>query len=204
MRDEYIIKSEEDLRAVLPSPTSRVEKKIIRELDEQCSEFIRTSPICFVSTSDKNNKQDVSPKGDSPGFVKIHDAKTLLLPERPGNRLAFGFRNIIETGRIGLIFIIPGVLETLRINGTAQLTKDPEVLEALSAKGKPALLCSVITIEECFMHCGKAMVRSELWKPDSWTTDHGFSCAAQLADTFKADKEEIQKSLDDAYKNRLY
>ncbi|MGH1353032.1 MAG: MSMEG_1061 family FMN-dependent PPOX-type flavoprotein [Methyloligellaceae bacterium] len=204
MKKEFLIQSEEQLRQVIPEPKPATEQKVIDRVDDQCISFISQSPLICLATSGNNNKLDVSPKGDAPGFVKVQDEKTLLIPERPGNRLAMGFRNILETGRVGVIFLVPGITETLRINGTASISKDPALLELLSANGKPALLCTIVNIEECFLHCGKAFIRSALWKPESWQTETEFNAAQQLADTLKIDQKQIQEALDDSYKNRLY
>jgi PPOX class probable FMN-dependent enzyme len=122
----------------------------------------------LLATSGSDGSLDVSPKGDAPGFAVVDDPKTILLPDRPGNKLAYGFRNILATGRLGLIFVVPGVTETLRVNGSAEHTRDPALLERLSARNKPALLVTRLTVEECFFHCGKAFVRSKLWKTDTW------------------------------------
>ncbi len=204
MKQEFLIKTEDELREVIPEPKSVTQQKIIDRVDDQCISFISQSPLICLSTSDKKNRLDVSPKGDAPGFVKVLDEKTLLIPERPGNRLAMGFRNILETGQVGIIFLVPGITETLRINGTASISKDPELLGNLSAKGKPALLCTIVKIDECFLHCGKAFIRSALWKPDTWQENTGFNAARQLSDTLNIDQNKIQESLDDSYRNRLY
>ncbi len=204
MKEEFLIKSEEDLRAVISDPKPVTEKKVVPFIDEQCGAFIKQSPFICLATTDKENRVDVSPKGDAPGFVEVLDEKTLLIPERPGNKLAFGFRNILETGQVGVIFIIPDVLETLRINGTAKLSRDPELLERLSAKGKPAILCTIVTVDECFLHCGKSMIRSSLWKPETWQGKGDFSFTRQISNSLNIKEEDVQKSIDDAYKNKLY
>ena len=115
-------------------------------------------------------------------FCRISDDKTLLLPDRKGNRLTFGFHNILETERISLLFVIPRVRETLRVNGSAAITRDPELLEQLSARGKPALLCTQIHIDECFLHCGKAMIRSQIWQPELWQEPPDVSFGRQMRD----------------------
>lgn len=168
MQDEHVITTVEQLRTVIPEPNPIVKKKIFNSLDDYSRQFIAESPLVFVSTSDKNLNTDVSPKGDEPGFVRVEDPFTLLIPERPGNRLAYGFQNIIETGAISLIFLVPGVRETLRINGTAVITRDPSLMQEFVSNNKPALLCTRITVKECFFHCGKALIRSKLWQPEVW------------------------------------
>jgi uncharacterized protein len=168
MQDAHVISSVEQLRQVIPPPSPVAQRKVSSVLDSHARQFIAESPLVFVSTSDRQFDIDVSPKGDLPGFVRVVDPSTLLIPERPGNRLTYGFQNIIDTGRIGLIFLIPGVKETLRVNGTAVITRDPELLAQFVANDKPALLCTRVTIKECFFHCAKALIRSKLWLPEAW------------------------------------
>ena len=121
-----------------------------------------------MPTSSSANNLDASPKGDQPGFVIAEDDKTLIIPDRPGNKLADGHLNILDNPTIGLIFFVPNTRETLRINGSAELLDDDDVLDRLAARGRPALLATRVKIEECFFHCGKALIRSKLWQPDTW------------------------------------
>lgn len=207
MSDPYRIGSVEELEGVLGLPSESVKLKIFDHVDEYAAAFLARAPICFVATCDAEGRLDVSPKGDEPGFVLLEDEKTLLLPERIGNKLAYGFRNILVQPRIALIFVVPGTTETLRIAGTAELTRDPALLERLSAKGKPALLATRITVEECFVHCGKAFLRSALWKPDTWPEGFRVNLGRQLAKKFGAGEEvaeKIDESLAESYKTGLY
>ncbi|MEM7217399.1 MAG: MSMEG_1061 family FMN-dependent PPOX-type flavoprotein [Pseudomonadota bacterium] len=171
----YQIETEEQLREVVGAPHPELEAKVSDRLDEFAQAFIAASPFVVISTASSDGRQDASPKGDAPGFVTIADDRTLLIPDRPGNKLAYGHRNIIANPRIGLLFVIPQTSETLRVNGTAELTSDPEVLEALAARGKPAILATRVTVEESFFHCGKAFIRSDLWKPERWGERHRVS-----------------------------
>lgn len=167
-------------------------------------QFIAESPLVFVSTTDRQFNSDVSPKGDVPGFVRVEDSKTLLIPERSGNRLAYGFQNIIQTGAIGLIFVVPGVRETLRVNGSALLTRDPLLLEQFVSNGKPALLCCRVAVKEAFFHCGKAMIRSNVWQPETWSdTDAKDAAVKQLSRRFDVTESACQKTLDDDYRLNL-
>jgi len=168
--------SADQLAEILGQPHSAAASKVSDRLDATSQDFIRHSPLVLVSTVDAQGRLDVSPKGDAPGFCRVADERTLLLPDRKGNKLAFGFKNILETGRIGLLFLMPRVRETLRVNGSAELTRAPDLLAQLSAQGKPALLCTRIRVEECFIHCGKALIRSKLWQPEHWeeAPDVGF------------------------------
>lgn len=208
MENKYTIKSESELETVIGMPMN-VREKIVPQLDDLMKEFIRKSPLVFISTMDANGHLDVSPKGDPCGFVKIDAAGNLLIPDRPGNRLTLGFRNILRNGEIGLIFVVPNQRETLRVKGIATLNNDPAILAALQANDKPALLCTYVEVKECFMHCGKALVRSKLWQPQSWDTSTDSLGAKQLAPVLGGgtDEASIQKScdvLEKAYIDELY
>lgn len=209
MDDKYRIKDESDLESVIGSPMAFVKEKILSQLDEVMKEFIRQSPLVFISTIDAKGHVDVSPKGDPSGFIKIDPTGNLLIPERPGNRLTFGFRNILRNGEIGLIFLVPNQRETLRVKGIATLHKDPELLAELQANGKPALLCTYVEVKECFMHCGKALIRSKLWQPQFWDSSTESLGARQLAPVFGggAGEDSVRKTealLDKAYNDELY
>ena len=158
----------EGLRAKIGSPHPSTETKKYTALNEEALEFINASPLLVMTTSSSANNLDASPKGDQPGFVIAEDNKTLLIPDRPGNKLADGHLNILDNPTIGLIFFVPNTRETLRINGSAELIDDADVLDRLAARGRPALLATRVKIEECFFHCGKALIRSKLWQPESW------------------------------------
>lgn len=158
----------EGLRAKIGSPHPSTETKKYTALNEEALEFINASPFLVMTTSSSANNLDASPKGDQPGFVIAEDNKTLLIPDRPGNKLADGHLNILDNPTIGLIFFVPNTRETLRINGSAELIDDADVLDRLAARGRPALLATRVKIEECFFHCGKALIRSKLWQPESW------------------------------------
>ena len=158
----------EQLRAKIGSPHPSTETKKYKALNEEALEFINASPFLIMTTSSSANNLDASPKGDQPGFVIAEDNKTLLIPDRPGNKLADGHLNILDNPIIGLIFFVPNTRETLRINGSAELLDDDDVLDRLAARGRPALLATRVKIEECFFHCGKALIRSKLWQPDTW------------------------------------
>ena len=158
----------EGLRAKIGSPHPSTETKKYTALNEEALEFINASPFLVMTTSSSANNLDASPKGDQPGFVIAEDNKTLLIPDRPGNKLADGHLNILDNPTIGLIFFVPNTRETLSINGSAELIDDADVLDRLAARGRPALLATRVKIEECFFHCGKALIRSKLWQPESW------------------------------------
>ncbi len=207
MQDQYRVDNEADLKHIIGEPFDFVVAKIKKSLDEPMSNFIRQSPLAFVSTIDEQGNIDTSPKGDPPGFVRIDESGRLIIPERPGNRLAFGFRNILRNSKIGLIFVIPEQRETLRVKGRATLHRDPDVLSNLQVNNKPALLYSLVEIEECFFHCGKAMIRSKLWKPDSWTQPSGSPMVKQFVAEMGGDEnaeQEFDAALEENYRDELY
>lgn len=176
------VESVESLRDVLGDPHPLVAKKIIDHLDDVGRRYIAAAPFAAISTIDAEGFPDVSPRGDASGeFVHIVDDSTLLMPERPGNKLAFTLQNIIDNGKIAMIFMIPGVIETYRVHGTARLVKNSDVLAQLEARGKPALMAVEVKIRRCFLHCGKAMMRSALWKTDSQAGKHAFKFGATIA-----------------------
>lgn len=166
MNFESIITSEEQLRETLGYPSEIVTRKTINYIDEHCRSFIEKSPFITIATSDLEGNMDVSPKGDPAGFVKILDEKTLAIPDRPGNAKADTLSNIIKNPNIGLIFLIPGVRETLRINGEAKIVQDRWVLEQLNVDGKIPSFAIIVTVKEAFMHCAKCIIRSKLWQVD--------------------------------------
>lgn len=212
---DYRITSEDQIVEILGSPDVNTAAKISDHLDDLSQDFIRTSTLVFVSTVDKDGRLDVSPKGDGPGFCQIADDKTLLLPERPGNKLAFDFRNILQTGRIGMVFLIPGIREVVRVNGSAEITNDPVLLEQLAMYNRPALLCTRITVEECFLHCGRALVRSNVWRSENWPTNvpdvsygrlyRSMAIKAGSPDAEAAQiKDQTNEQAEIVYKNELY
>lgn len=179
--DPFLIRTPEALRALVGDGLPGVESKNQKALDAYAVDFLGKAPFLVLATSDAEGRLDASPKGDGPGFVLVEDEHTLLIPDRPGNRLVYGHLNILANPKVGLLFLIPGTPETLRVNGTAELTADPEILERLSARGKPAVLAIRVHVEECFFHCAKAFIRSQLWKPESWPEKQRISFGEMFA-----------------------
>lgn len=175
------IDSMDVLRSKLGEPHSLTQQKIASQLFADAQAFIRQSPLVFMSTRDAEGGTTVSPKGDAPGFVRVIDEHTLLIPERPGNKLLHGLSNILETGSIGLLFTIPGTEETLRVNGSAALYEDEDQCKAMEANGKPALLLIKVEVEQCFFHCAKAFKRSKAWQPDTWPEPMKIKFGQQIA-----------------------
>ncbi len=204
MQDSHLISDIAQLREIIPAPGDHPPAKVMHELDSEAISFIACSPLVFVATTNRSFDVDVSPKGDAPGFVQAQDSRTLLLPERSGNRLAFGFQNILQTGTIGLIFVVPGVRETLRVNGHAVLTRDPSLLEGFTANGRPALLVTRISVDECFFHCGKAFIRSRLWAPVNDTElIAGRAAVKNWSRVFSLSEDKVDEILEDDYRSNL-
>ena len=163
---EPSIRTKEDLRAHYGEPVPRTVQRQLSRLDEHCRHFISLSPF-LVMASWGPGGADASPKGDPPGFVKVVDDATLLLPDRRGNRRVDSMLNIVDNPDVGLIFFVPGVEETLRVNGAARITTDPALLKPLAMHGKAPPSGLLITVKEAFFHCGKSIIRSKLWDPDT-------------------------------------
>jgi PPOX class probable FMN-dependent enzyme len=165
---DYRINSVEQLRELIGEPLPIVRHKLLAALDEMAPDFIKHSPFLVLGTADAEGNMDVSPKGDAAGFVEVENPATLLIPDRAGNKLIFSLQNILANPHVGIIFMVPGTDETLRVNGTAELTTDPELLERLAARGKQPQLVIRVTVRECFFHCAKAFRRSQLWNHQNW------------------------------------
>jgi PPOX class probable FMN-dependent enzyme len=159
------IEDEATLRELLGPPTPIVCAKVSRRIVLLTRPFIERAPLVLLATSARDGSCDVSPRGDPAGFVRVLDDRTLLVPERPGNRLADSLRNILENHRVGLLFIIPGVGDAFRVNGRATLTTDATLLAPSAVEGKVPRLGILVDVEEAFTHCSKAILRSDLWNP---------------------------------------
>ncbi|CAG9606791.1 pyridoxamine 5'-phosphate oxidase family protein [Pseudoneobacillus rhizosphaerae] len=203
-----LIETEEELRVLIGTPSEIVKRKTINHLDHHCKNFISKSPFLVISTSDKSGSCDVSPRGDKPGFVLILNENYLIIPERPGNKRMDTMFNILSNPHIGLQFLIPGLGETLRVNGRAFLVKDPEILEQMMAKGKTPLIGIGVEVEECFMHCAKALIRSGLWEPSTWSGKDTLPSAAKIlyehAKLPGSSPETVETGLKESYAKRLY
>ena len=194
-----MIGAEEALRSLIGEPSALVQSKIADRLNDLTRQFIGRSPFLCLATSAADGSCDVSPKGDPAGFVRILDDRTLLLPDRPGNRLADSLRNVLANPNVGLLFLVPGVGETLRINGRARIVTDPELLEPLTVEGKTPRLALLVEIEQVFTHCPKAFIRSELWNPERFRSAADLPTPGEIhrsldpqfdADTYDAERAE--------------
>jgi uncharacterized protein len=203
-----IISSEKELRNLVGFPSDLVKNKVINYLDSHCREFISHSPFLALSTADQFGFCDVSPRGDGPGFVLVIDDKHLIIPERPGNRRMDSLVNIVNNPMVGLLFMIPGMGETLRVNGSASVVHDTELLDRMKINGKRPILGIGIEVRECFIHCAKAIKRSGLWEVDSWPDKETLPSAAKiLNDHVKLSDystERIEEILKEDYEEELY
>ncbi|MFO1068833.1 MAG: pyridoxamine 5'-phosphate oxidase family protein [Geminicoccaceae bacterium] len=181
-------------------------RKVLGRLDGHCRRFIGLSPFLVIGTSDADGRQDVSPRGDAPGFVRVLDDRTLLLPDRPGNNRVDTLGNIATQPNVALIFFIPGVDETLRVNGRGRITTDPDLLAPSAVQGKAPRTALVVSIEECFLHCGKALIRSHLWDADRKIPRNSFpSLARMISDQIEGVKvDDAEAAVDHSYRNTLY
>ncbi|SBT54070.1 pyridoxamine 5'-phosphate oxidase family protein [Micromonospora narathiwatensis] len=162
------ITSPEELRELLGTPNRRSLDKERTVLHARDREWLAASPFCLVATAGADGSCDVSPKGDPPGFTQVLDEATIAIPERPGNRRADGYRNILANPHVGLIYLIPGRTDTLRINGRARLVRDAPYFDDMMVRGHRPVLAVEVSIEQIFYHCAKAFLRSELWQPETW------------------------------------
>lgn len=203
-----VIATEDALRELMGFASQGSLDKEIDFIDPHSQSFIAHSPFVLIATSDADGRIDVSPKGDPAGFVKVLNEKTLVIPDRPGNRRLDGFDNILSNPHIGLIFLVPGRDETLRINGKAMLVKDQGVLESMTWRGKVPTIATAVEVEELFFHCGKAFIRSKLWKPEEWIDPSGIASFARiLIDQTKmtdTTEEQLNCFMEEAYEKNLY
>jgi len=195
-------------REEIGQPSERARNKVIDHIDEHCRTFISKSPFLTVATANINGECDVSPRGDAPGFVKVIDEHHLFIPERPGNKRMDSIHNIISNPHIGLIFFIPSLGETLRMNGKALICRDPELLSNSKANEKTPLFGIVVEVNECYIHCAKAFIRSGLWNPESWLPNEEHPKISKIladhANILNTTTEQIEKDLRISYVERLY
>ena len=203
------VTSHDELRSIYktPRPDDGSIRKELKRLDGHCKSFIARSPFVLIGSSDGQGNADVTPKGDKPGFAAILDDSTIAIPDRPGNNRLDTLENIIRNPAVGLLFLIPGMNETLRVNGDARITVDVALRERLAVDGKPPLSVVVVTVKAAYMHCAKAFMRSELWKPESWPERNSMPTLGEiLRDQLAVDQSaaETDRRLDDAYKQTMW
>lgn len=196
------------LRRVIREPNPATRAKIKPALDEQAIAFVQSSPFALLSTFDADGAAEVSPKGDDPGFVRVEDPTTLLMPERAGNHLAMGLLNIVANGRVGLLFLRPRTGETLRVTGRAEIFDDEELVASLASAGKPAFLAIRIHVEKSFFHCARSVLRSKLWQPDGWPeagrVSFGRVFASVTPGIDEAAVRQIDERIQGTYEHRLW
>jgi len=197
----------EQLRDFYDAAMPAAIRKDIAHLDDLCRRLIAASPMLFVGTHDGNGRMDVSPRGGQPGFVTVLDDHHLAIPDATGNRRLDTLENVVSSGRVGVIFVIPGRDTTLRVNGRGAVTADPDVLDRLTPVGKPPKTAIVVEAEEVYTHCPKAFVRSKLWDPDSWLDPAALPTSAEVSLAHQRNPEltleQVQERERDALANRL-
>jgi len=208
---ESVLTDEQSLRAMFPAQTALAVNKVQGSLDKYAQAFIRRSPFLCIGTQDLAGKADVSPRGDPVGFVKILDRHTLAIPDRPGNNRLDSLVNILANPTVGLLFIIPGFDDTLRVNGQASLVTDSEILASMSVGDRIPKLAIVVKVGEVFMHCAKAFRRSHLWNADHFQDRRGMASLSKIildqTTGAPSDDEAMRKiddDLEDEYKKTLY
>lgn len=181
-------------------------RKVLPRLDRHCREFIALSPFLVLATADAGGRVDASPRGDAPGFVQVLDDATLFLPDRPGNNRVDSYGNVLASAGVGLLFLVPGLNETLRVNGTARIVTEAALLAGAAVQGKPARAGLLIAVEEAFFHCGKALIRARLWDATRHVPRAAFPSLGQvIADqTGACGAEEAERAVQEGYRIRLY
>jgi PPOX class probable FMN-dependent enzyme len=203
-----VVTSEEELRTLIGVPSELSVRKELTRLDHHCRRLIAHAPFLLIGSSSRDGRCDVSPRGDAAGFVTVLDETTLLIPDRSGNRRADTLLNVLENPHVGLLFVIPGMEETLRVNGRATIVRDPELMASMVVRGKTPLLALAVEIDVVFLQCAKALKRSHLWEPEAWPPRAELPTLAQmLVDQAKPDGvtvDDMACALDEAYRTKLY
>jgi len=187
------IKDLETLRAIVGEPKPTTPLKINNFLTAGAQDYIRQAPLMLIATSDAEGMPTISPRGDFPGFVGIGDEQTLYLPERKGNNLISTLQNILQNPQVGLLFIVPGTIETLRVHGKVELTTDEQLCQQLSTGREKAFIVMVLKVTESYFQCGKAFMRGAIWQPESWPEKVKISFGAEIAANAKLNQEAVQE-----------
>jgi PPOX class probable FMN-dependent enzyme len=202
-----VVESVDEVRALYRAAYAAQTGKILDHIDELCRIWIERSPFLTLATVSRDGRVDVSPKGDPAGFVKVLDPKTLAIPDRPGNHRFDSFENIVETGRIGLVFLVPNRNEVVRVNGSAQVVRDLPLRERMAVSGRVPDFAIVVRVEEAFYHCGKAVIRSGLWRPQDAAPVEGLPTYGEALKAHAAlvdDLDAIEARLRHNDEKRLY
>jgi uncharacterized protein len=194
------------VREIYGEPSERAVKKQLPRLEKHSRAFIALSPFLVIASTDPSGRCDASPKGDAAGFVQVLDDQTLLIPDRLGNNRIDTISNLLECPGVGLIFFVPGLRETLRVNGTAQITRDPVLLETCAVNGKIPRSGILVTAEEVYFHCGKALIRSDLWNPQKHTASADFPSLGRIIteQIGEGSVAEAERYTAEGYRTRLY
>lgn len=202
-----VITSLDQVRTVIPEEYASQTGKIIDHIDSFVRLWIERSPFVAIGTHDRTGRADVAPKGDPAGFVKVVDQKTLAIPDRPGNHRFDTFDNILQTGRIALMFFVPNRSEVVRVNGAARVVRDLPLRESMAINGRVPEFAILVRVEEAFYHCGKAVIRSRLWQPDQAVLTEGLPTYAQaLIEHARLERtlEDMERLMKNNEENRLY
>ena len=202
------VSDETALRGLYEPPMELAVLKQLDRLDAHCRNFLAHSPFAVIGSTRPGRGTDVSPRGDAPGFARVLDDYTIAIPDRPGNNRLDTMSNIVADAEVGLLFFIPGIDETLRINGTARLSYDPKLLAAAAVNGREPRLVILVTVREAFLHCGKALKRSKLWHGDYRVEKQSFPSLGRIiveqTKTPRLTVEEADAVVEDGYRNKLY
>jgi uncharacterized protein len=200
------ITSEEALRRVYKEPSDRVRRKQLERLDRHCRRFVELSPFVILATSDADGSVDATPRGGPPGFVRVADERTLLIPDRPGNNRLDSLTNLVANPGVGLLFLVPGVDETLRVNGTVEISDDEGLRSLFQVDGRLPATVLVVSVREAFLHCAKALMRSRLWDQEARVERTALPTMGEmLKDQIGLDGEpESQQAMLERYRSSLY
>jgi uncharacterized protein len=206
--DLTAIRDEDALRGLYEAPMELALLKQLDRLDAHCCNFLAHSPFCVIASTRPGRGTDVSPRGDAPGFARVLDDHTIAIPDRPGNNRLDTMSNIVADAEVGLLFFIPGIDETLRINGTARLSQAPELRAAAAVNGREPRLIIMVTVNEAFLHCGKALKRSKLWHDDYRVDKKSFpSLGRMIVEQTKPANVTVEQAdavVEEGYRNKLY
>jgi len=210
-KPEHAVSDVAALRELFPAVSPLAAQKTLGALDKHAQDFIARAPFLCLGTQGPGGRADVSPRGDPAGFVRVLDERTLAIPDRPGNNRLDSLTNILANPSVGILFIVPGFDDTLRVNGTASLQTDPELLDSMSINGRTPRLAIVVRVKEVFMHCAKAFRRSHLWDPDHFQDRGSMPSLAKiiLDQTSGAPEDEhemrkIDEALEAQYEKTMY